>query len=732
MRLCSGKNAQPTPPEREDTAMAKKVGKFSSASQPVKKSHKGLMVAMILLFLAAGGAGIFLWLIQAGPSAILPASKTTLEASGTEPSETNSTTPSDTPPAVFTPAATGDRSKVSCKSSYTVVTGAADKTVATAGSGKLTNGMLQVLYLSQVNAWRAGGREPAPDFERSLDSQACPLAEGLSWQQYFLQRAVLSWQAQQAALEQVKKPRIQNVDYFFPNETSDLHGEYIAPDLPLNDFLFQDQDCYTPNSIHQAYLDGLGDTLDTLAQGAGFSSLQDMALKLNLRSQDFLQAAQDFNLAYMYFTEESYSAEPSDGEVAEYLQNNAAALFPLSSGQETVDIRQILLVPQDAQTDADGKITAAQQQWDLVQAQAEEILEQWEKRAPVQGRENAFAQLASMYSQDTGAASSGGGYYNLSAGQLIAPLSQWCFANGRQQGDCEILRSDYGLHIVYLSAFREDTLSVSSSALLKEQAQKAWKQWLKDASLSVDYSAAELWADTTISLPTLEDTLYPDIAHERFPEVIVYLQQDFFNAPFGNRYIGKNGCGIATFAMLATYMTDSYQTPPDLAALYRQYFDNETHGTNGDLFINVPCEMGFYLDKVSYDIEEVIQALKDGKMVISRQEKGYFTSSGHYILIQHYNQEDDTFQVRDSNVYNYGSKSGHKTDRFTRYNILSGGSHFYIIQPKLVSSPACARCGDPEHCLSPIQTQDYLCLKCAVALSRRSRFLEILEDFSTV
>lgn len=714
--------------------MGKQTGKFSNTSRPGHNARTGLTVTVMLLFLLVGSAAFLLWLIKADPSAIrtsaVPeATQVTEETAGTEPAILTTD-----PPADFTALATGNKSKVICKASYTVSAAAAseDKIVATAGTGKLTNGMLQVLYLSQVNAYRASGQKPAPDFSRSLDNQSCPLAEGLSWQHYFLQKAILSWQAQQAALEQVKKPRPMNEEYFFPNETSDLHGEYIAPDLPLNDFLYQDLDCYSPNKLHQAYLDGLSDTLDTLARSSGFSNLEDMALKLELRSQDFLQAAQNYNLAYMYFTEESYAMAPSDGDVAEYFQDNAAALFPLSSGGESVDIRQILLVPQGAKVGSDGKITATQQQWAQVQAQAEEILDEWEDKAILQGRENAFAQLASKYSKDTGAQSSGGRYYNLSASQLIAPLSKWCFANGRQRGDCDIIRSEYGLHIVYLSAFREDTLSVARSALLKELAQEAWEQWLEAVPLSPNYSAAELWVDTTVPVPSLEDTLYPDIAHERFPEVIVYLQQDFFNAPFGNRYIGQNGCGITTFAMLATYMTDSYQTPPVMAAQYKQYYDDETHGTNGDLFINVPCEMGFYLDKVSYDLEEVIQALKKGQVVISRQEKGDFTSSGHYILIQHYNQEDGTFQVRDSNVYNYGSKAGHKTDRFTRYNILSGGAHFYIMQPKMVSSPACARCGDPESSRSPLATQDYICEKCAVALSRRSRFLEILDDFSTV
>ena len=706
--------------------MGRQAGKYSAVSKPRRKNSGRRMVLLILIFL----------LIAAIPTALLALSslpdRPAPEAGLQYPSEPTGQLPTEpvtvpTSPPVVSP--TGDKTQVSCKASYTVSSGTPGTVVATAGDKKLTAGMLQVLYLSQVNAWRTSGVEIMPDFSQPLDGQLCPLEDGLSWQHHFLKSAILGWQAQQAALTAAEQPRIITEEYFHPNQTSDLHGEYIAPDLPVNDFLYQDEPCYRPNRLHQAYLDSLEDTLDSLAAQAGFSGLAQMARAAGADAQDFLQAARDYNLAYMFFTEESYDVAPSDAEVSAYQRKNAAALAELGGGSETVDIRQILLVPQGSKG-PDGTVTATAQQWAQVQAKADEIMAKWKAATPAEGSENAFAQLASKYSADTGAPSGGGLYASLSPGQLIEPLREWCFANGRQQGDLAVLRSDYGLHIVYLSAIREDTLSVARQALVRELEGKNWAQWLKAVPLSVDYTAAALWADTTVPIPSLEDALYPDIAHQRFPEVMVYLQQDFFFAPFGSRMIGQNGCGITTFAMLATYMTDSYQTPPVMAVQYGEYYDEETHGTNGDLFLHAPCQMGFYLDKVSFDLEEVIQALKDGKIVISRQEKGDFTSSGHYILIQHYNEEDGTFQVRDSNVYNYGSKRGHRTDGFTRQNILSGGAHFYIIQPKAVSTPACLRCGDPENCVSPLAGQDYLCPRCVSALDRRNAFLSLMDEFS--
>ena len=105
---------------------------------------------------------------------------------------------------------TGDKAGITCKASYTVTpdAGDAETIVATAGDKQLTNGMLQILYLSQVNAYRAAEAEIAPDFSRPLDCQSCPLEEGLSWQHYFLKKAILCWQAQQAALVRASQPQI--------------------------------------------------------------------------------------------------------------------------------------------------------------------------------------------------------------------------------------------------------------------------------------------------------------------------------------------------------------------------------------------------------------------------------------------------------------------------------------------------------------------------------------------
>ena len=114
--------------------------------------------------------------------------------------------------------------------------------------------------------------------------------------------------------------------------------------------------------------------------------------------------------------------------------------------------------------------------------------------------------------------------------------------------------------------------------------------------------------------------------------------------------------------------------------------------------------------------------------MVSLQVLGNFTSAGHYLLLQQYYPDDDTFQVRDSNIANYGKLEGHKVDYFTRFDITSGGTNFFIFQKKVVTTPACTRCGDGG--LQHLLYGEYICPKCSAALSRRNGFLSILEEFT--
>ena len=620
--------------------------------------------------------------------------------------------------------ADGQPGSLLCLDSYSTPMGnasAASRTVATLGEAELTGGQLQIYYVNAIRHYLLSHEEPRPDLSALLDQQLCPLGDGnLSWQHYFLQQAIDTWQTETLLLQAAQEPRYIQEEAYKPNETDDLHGKYVAADLPVHGFLYADQDCYTPNAMHQAYLDGLEEQLDKLAKERGFENLKSYVktvFGVGMDADMLVEAAQRYNTAYMFFTEESYDITVTEEEIDDFLTNRAGELTDV--GPDTVNIRHLLMVP------TSGAAEATEEEWTNCEKQARGILQDWASNymTQVMGKDSYFALLANQYSADAGSQINGGLYQRIQPGQLLSELDEWCFDEARQPEDTAIIRSRLGYHILFFQSRNDALRDAARQALTEIKQLERWQKLKEENPVKVNYSAIQLWADCREETALPVDVLYPDIAHERFPEAMVYFQQDYMYTPYGGSYVGRGGCGITTMAMLATYMTDTIYTPAMLAERYPEYHD--ASGTRGELFRYVPAELGFFLDRTTSKIDDVIAAMKKDQRVVSLQILGHFTRGGHYLLLQRYYEETDTFQVRDSNIYNYKRLSGHAVDYFTKADILSGAGTYYIMQNKITRIPACCRCGDqsqPEQLLQ----EDYLCPKCTAAICRRNSFLALM------
>ena len=237
--------------------------------------------------------------------------------------------------------------------------------------------------------------------------------------------------------------------------------------------------------------------------------------------------------------------------------------------------------------------------------------------------------------------------------------------------------------------------------------------------MKVTYATISLQeADGMVSIG---DILYPDIAHERFPEVPLYLQQDYPKTMYGGFPIRTNGCGITSFAMIASYFADDELTPPEMCARYGRY--SHANGTDGIIFNVESAVLGFYLREKTYDPRVAKAALEDGYLVISVQHPGYWTRAGHYIVCERMNDEG-LIQVRDSNIYNYSRVPAHREDVHKWGNITAAGSGFWIFDYKIREIPACSRCGNPEGVTESLLNVDYICEKCGPALLRRTTYLD--------
>lgn len=614
--------------------------------------------------------------------------------------------------------ADGNPKDVTCKGTYTG-SEKQDAVIAVSGDAELTNRQLSVWYWGEVAQYRQENHDIAPDFDRPLDAQTCQIDSSVgSWQQYFLREALASWHNTQALVQHSADVPLTLEEAFQPNL---VNTEKYMTGMPATSVLYGYASHYSPNSMHQAYLDAVPQMLTELAQEKGYENTDAMARVAFGSTEDALQSVTySYNRAYMYFTHLSHYIEPSQEELDAFYTANAE---DFSGEGIAVDFRQILLIPEDdpekeltVTVAENGAVSCPEEAWETCQEKARETLDHWRKKN--RGTEATFGETARKMSKDTGMYETGGLYRGIRKGQLLDVLDAWCFDPARQPGDTEILRSDYGIHILYFSGSREVAREEAEEACYRVQQELILEDAQKMYPMEVIYS--EIFLPEAEGSVSAGEILYPDIAHERFPEIPLYLQQDYPKTMYGGFKITTNGCGITSFAMLASYLTDDELTPPEMCDLYGRY--SHSNGTDGMIFNIESAVLGFYLKEKTYDPRVAKAALDEGHVVISIQHPGYWTRGGHYIVCERVNEEG-LVQVRDSNIYNYGKLKAHLTDGHKWGNITANGSGFWIFEYKVTDVDGCSRCGDPDGLSRSILHTDYICQKCDTALLRRNTYL---------
>ncbi len=650
-------------------------------------------------------------LLTALPGCGAPAQQPT-QPIPTQPPET--TQEPTVPPTV---PADGNEDDVTCKGSYTAprVTGAV---AATLGRDKLSNGVLQVYYWLEVAQYRQSGREPSPDFSLSLDVQACPLDSSVNtWQQYFLKKALNTWALTQTLVRMSEEVGLPTEEEYQPDR--ELYAYYeVMEKMPAARYFYRFNPGFTPNTKHQAWLDTIPDRLKDLAEKSGCESVNALSNKLFCVNSGTVQKVlHAYNLAYMYYTNLGYYVQtPSPEAVESHYQANAEAFRARGITRDAgkyVDFRQILLIPEGASVAADGTVTCPEEAWAACEAEAEKLLEEWADYD--KSCEGTFADLAVRHSQDLGSAANGGLYTRVRRDQLTQRLDAWCFSSNRQVGETSIFRSEYGVHILYFSGSQEIWYAEAEDSLRSETLRSS----IQMEELKVNYKDIVLGEGAPVL--STSDVLYPDVAHERFPEIPLYIQQDYPGVKYGGVSMGITGCGITSLAMISSYLLDVENTPPQMVAQYSRY--GKINGTDGMIFIYETPAMGLHLRERTYNSETALKALAEGCILVSLQGKGYWTTGGHYIVVEKLN-EDGTVQVRDPNFKSFYKIPAQQEDRHTWKSIITGCiGGYWIFEPKCVEIQACSRCGAPDALTGSLFRQEYRCEKCREAVLRREAWL---------
>jgi hypothetical protein len=134
-----------------------------------------------------------------------------------------------------------------------------------------------------------------------------------------------------------------------------------------------------------------------------------------------------------------------------------------------------------------------------------------------------------------------------------------------------------------------------------------------------------------------ESSPRPSIA----PKVVYYAQGDsrwgstmYSKTKDKSQTIKNSGCGPTSMAMVVATLTDPTVTPPDMCNFATENgYRTKNSGTAWEFFPPAAEKYGLTC-KQSFSTDEVVKALKnEGTLVIASMKKGYYTTTGHYILL---------------------------------------------------------------------------------------------------
>lgn len=332
--------------------------------------------------------------------------------------------------------------------------------VATVGDQKLTNAELQVYYWMYVYSFMdengAYLSTMGFDYTKDFAKQECYLKKGSSWQEYFLENALLAWQQYAVLLSEAQKS-----------------GFTVAPS-------------------EQEYLDGLWETMNEKAKGYGYKDGQEMLEKemgAGATFDAYLKHTKETFIGMGYYDKYAMDIKISEEEIDAYYEANKEAFEDSEIFKEDTDIfcvgvRHILIMPK-ATKDENGKDVVTEEAWETCRKEAQALLDGYLQKGQID--EEAFAALAKEHSEDPGSKEQGGLYAQFFKEQMVKPFEEWSFAQERKYGDTGLVKTDYGYHVMFFVNNHTEWHYMADYSLRMDACKEMVNKLMEANPLQVDY-----------------------------------------------------------------------------------------------------------------------------------------------------------------------------------------------------------------------------------------------------
>lgn len=360
----------------------------------------------------------------------------------------------------FTPK----KNDISYKESYTVDADKAlakrEQIVATMGEDNLTGGQLQVFYGMQImeylNYYYQGYEF---NYLQPLDEQFYNEEAGLTWQHYFLEKALTAWKQYRTM-----KNQADEAGYELPQE-------------------------------YQDYFANLSTNLAGMAQEDGFSSVDEMLQKDlggGCTYEDYRYYLELYYYGNLYFSDLAEEFEITTEELEAYFlkyQEDLELSGVTKNSGYLVDVRHILIQPAGMKNDG-SQAEVTDLAWQECQQKAQQVYDEY---LAGEQTEERFYDLAVKYSVD-GNASTGGLYTYVYKGQMVKEFEDWCFDESRKPGDTGIVKTKFGYHIMYYVEGDEGWIRFCTEGVMEEKSKALLAEMTEGAELKTDYKKIVLGA----------------------------------------------------------------------------------------------------------------------------------------------------------------------------------------------------------------------------------------------
>lgn len=357
----------------------------------------------------------------------------------------------------------------------------ADVVVATLGDAQLTNAELQVYYQLEIVDFFNDyyyyiyymSDQLGLDYTKPLDEQSCAFRDGYTWQQYFLEKALTTWRQNKILTMEAEK-----------------NGFTLSEDM-------------------QEYLDKLEQSTTKLAVENGFTTAEELLhaeCGSNVGMSEYRSYMHAYYTGYMYFSHLYENIERlSDAELESYFTEHKDELKEEGieqDGETSASVRHILIQVKTTDDKGDSSVLKGTENDDgsitfsdteaaaAALAEAERILALWRENAT----ESYFGELANTYSEDRDGEVTDGGIYTdiTSSTSLVTQFKNWCLDEKRVVGDCEIVETIYGYHIMYFSGTTDVWRTETQDYYVGEEATRLLAEALEKYPYEVKYGKIAL------------------------------------------------------------------------------------------------------------------------------------------------------------------------------------------------------------------------------------------------